>query len=115
MRSRRRASISKSELGTRDGREALDYAERRGLSPRRMKEFRIGFAPNAKDALKAALIKRGFSEAQLLDAGLLIKPDDGRAPYDRFRHRLTIPILNAKAASSPSAPARSMPRPSRNI
>ena len=84
------------QLGTRDGREALDYAARRGLSPQTMKEFRIGFAPNAKDVLKAALIKRGFSESQLLDAGLLIKPDDGRAPYDRFRHRLTIPIVNAR-------------------
>src|SRR6478752_2603002 len=86
------------QLGTRDGRAALDYAARRGLSPQTMKEFRIGFAPNAKDVLKAALIKRGFSESQLLDAGLLIKPDsdDGRAPYDRFRHRLTIPIVNAR-------------------
>jgi DNA primase len=85
-----------TEIATRDGREALDYAERRGLTAATMKEFRIGFAPGSKDALKAALIKRGFSEAQLLDAGLLVKPDDGRAPYDRFRHRLTIPIINAK-------------------
>ena len=84
------------QLATRDGREALDYAERRGISPATLKEFRIGFAPNAKEALKGTLIKRGFSEAQLLDAGLLIKPDDGRAPYDRFRHRLTIPIVNAR-------------------
>jgi DNA primase len=84
------------QITTREGQEALIYAERRGLSPATLKEFRIGFAPNAKDALKGTLIKRGFSEAQLLDAGLLVKPDDGRAPYDRFRHRLTIPIVNAK-------------------
>ena len=88
--------LFETEIATRDGREALDYAERRGLTASTMKEFRIGFAPGSKDALKAALIKRGFSEAQLLDAGLLVKPDDGRAPYDRFRHRLTIPIINAK-------------------
>ena len=56
-----------TEIATRDGREALDYAERRGLTAATMKEFRIGFAPGSKDALKAALIKRGFSEAQLLD------------------------------------------------
>ncbi len=84
------------QLATRDGREALDYAIRRGLSPQTMKEFRIGFAQNAKEALKGTLIKRGFSESQLLDAGLLIKPEDGRAAYDRFRHRLTIPIVNAR-------------------
>jgi len=78
------------------GREALAYAERRGLSPTTLKDFRIGFAPNSKDALKGTLIKRGFTEAQLLDAGLVVKPDDGRAAYDRFRHRLTIPIADAK-------------------
>jgi DNA primase len=79
------------------GREALLYTEARGLKPETLKEFRIGFAPNAKETLKATLTKRGFTEQQLLDAGLLIKPDDGRATYDRFRNRLTIPILDAKS------------------
>jgi DNA primase len=84
-------------LQAREGREALLYAERRGLSRETLKEFRIGFALNAKDALKTALVKKGFTEAQLLDAGLLIKPDDGRPTYDRFRNRLTIPILDTKS------------------
>ena len=83
-------------LQAKEGRDALAYAEHRGLTPNTLKEFRIGFAPNTKDVLKAALIKRGFNEAQLLEAGLLVKPDDGRAPYDRFRHRLVIPIANAR-------------------
>jgi DNA primase len=85
------------ELRTREGREALSYAEGRGLSAETLREFRIGFAPNSKDALKSALLKKGFTEAQLLDAGLLIKPDDGRATYDRFRNRLTIAILDVKS------------------
>ena len=81
----------------REGREALLYAERRGVSRDTLQAFRIGFAPNAKDALKAGLLKAGFTEAQLLEAGLLIKPDDGRPTYDRFRNRLTIPILDGKS------------------
>ncbi|HET9934958.1 MAG TPA: DNA primase [Methyloceanibacter sp.] len=84
-------------LHARDGRAALGYAERRGLPPETLQQFRIGFAPNAKDALKATLLKQGFAEAQLLEAGLLVKPDDGRATYDRFRNRLVIPILDAKS------------------
>jgi DNA primase len=84
-------------LRAREGREALRYAEHRGLLPETIEAFRVGFAPNAKEALKAALIKKGFSEAQLLDAGLLIKPDDGRASYDRFRNRLVIPIHNQRS------------------
>ncbi len=91
------ARLFEEALVAHDGREALLYAERRGLSPETLKEFRIGFAPNAKEALKTALLKRGFTEAQALDAGLLIKPDDGRPTYDRFRNRLTIPILDAKS------------------
>jgi DNA primase len=84
-------------LMAREGREALLYAERRGLARDTLKEFRIGHAPNGKDALKTALLNKGFAEAQLLDAGLVIKPDDGRPSYDRFRNRLAIPILDAKS------------------
>ena len=90
------AGLFEEALQAREGREALTYAERRGLIHETLKEFRIGFAPNAKDALKTALTKQGFTEAQLLDAGLLVKPDDGRPAYDRFRNRLTIPILDVK-------------------
>jgi DNA primase len=91
------ARLFEEELTAREGREALLYAEKRGLKPETLKEFRIGFAPNAKEALKTTLTKRGFAEPQLLEAGLLIKPDDGRPSYDRFRNRLTIPILDQKS------------------
>jgi DNA primase len=91
------ARLFEEALVAHDGRDALHYAERRGLSRETLKEFRIGFAPNAKEALKAALLKKGFTEAQALDAGLIIKPDDGRPTYDRFRNRLTIPILDVKS------------------
>jgi len=91
------ARLFEEALVAHDGREALHYAERRGLSRETLKEFRIGFAPSAKEALKTALLKKGFTEAQALDAGLIIKPDDGRPTYDRFRNRLTIPILDAKS------------------
>lgn len=91
------AKLFEEELRATAGREALAYAERRGLSPDTLREFRIGFAPGGRDALKSTLLQKGFTESQLLDAGLLIKPDDGRASYDRFRHRLTIPILDSKS------------------
>jgi len=91
------ARLFEEALQSSAGREALDYARRRGLKPETVKEFRIGFAPGSRDALKTALLKKGFTEAQALEAGLLIKPDDGRASYDRFRNRLTIPILDAKS------------------
>jgi DNA primase len=90
------ASFFERALHERDGRDALAYAGRRGLKPDTLKLFRIGYAPGTKDALKGALLKRGFTESQLLEAGLLVKPDDGRSPFDRFRHRLVIPILDPR-------------------
>ena len=91
------AKLFEEALRASSGREALAYAENRGISRDTIKEFRIGYAPGSRETLKAALIKQGFTEAQLLDTGLIIKPDDGRPTYDRFRNRLTIPILDAKS------------------
>lgn len=72
--------------------EARDYAKKRGLRPDTIAEFRIGFAPNARDALKRHLLAQGVEEASMIEAGLVIKPEDGRASYDRFRNRLIVPI-----------------------
>ena len=46
--------------------------------------------------LKAALEKAGIPEAISIEAGLLIKPEDGRACFDRFRGRVMFPILDRK-------------------
>jgi len=90
------ARYFEDELKNKEGRGALAYAERRGLLPSTLKEFRFGFAPGDRNSLKSVLLGKGFSETQLLDAGLLIRPDDGREIYDRFRNRLIIPILDIK-------------------
>ena len=91
------AKLFEEALRGSSGREALAYAEQRGLTRETLNEFRIGYAPGSRDSLKSALIKQGFTEAQLLDTGLVIKPDDGRPTYDRFRNRLVIPILDVKS------------------
>ncbi|MEM7191562.1 MAG: DNA primase [Pseudomonadota bacterium] len=91
------AKLFEQSLRSGMGRDALNYAEGRGLSRETIQEFRMGFAPGGRDTLKKALLEKGFTEAQLLDAGLIIKPDDGRRTYDRFRNRLTIPILDVKS------------------
>jgi DNA primase len=90
------ARYFEDELKSKEGRGALSYAERRGLLPSTLKEFRFGFAPGDRNALKSMLLGKGFSETQLLDVGVLIRPDDGRESFDRFRNRLIIPILDIK-------------------
>ena len=58
---------------TAEGRDALAYAERRGLSRETLKEFRIGFAPQSRDTLKGCAAEDGFHRGATLEGGLLIK------------------------------------------
>lgn len=76
-----------------EGAEARAYCERRGLKPETIKAFGIGFAPDSKSKLKAALAH--FGEDKLVEAGLLIAVDE-KEPYDRFRGRLMIPIRDPR-------------------
>jgi hypothetical protein len=52
--------------------------------------FGIGFAPRTGEALLTYLRGKGFSDAELVTAGLVARND--RGPYDRFRGRLLWPI-----------------------
>jgi DNA primase len=78
------------------GAEARAYLERRGVGAKAVGDFRLGFAPDRNDGLKSALLDRGFTEAEQIEAGLIAKPDDGRAAYDRFRNRLMFPIADRR-------------------
>jgi DNA primase len=78
-----------------EGRSALDYLRGRGLSDDTVARFRLGFAPDRRDALKAALLRDGFAEERLVEAGLLIRPDEGNT-YDRFRGRVMFPIQDRR-------------------
>ena len=86
------AAFFSKALHRNQGRGALDYLKDRGVSDDQINEFNIGFAPNERTALKDHLINKGFVEDVLIEAGLVIKPDDGGASYDRFRGRIMFPI-----------------------
>ena len=81
------------QLRTQAGTEARDYLARRRLSAETIERFKIGYAPDRRDALKSALAR--FGEALLIEAGLLISVDD-KTPYDRFRGRIMIPIRDPR-------------------
>ena len=83
-------------LHRNQGRGALDYLKDRGVTDAQIEEFQIGFAPNERTGLKDYLINKSFSEAVLVEAGLIIKPDDGGAGYDRFRGRIMFPIHGSR-------------------
>lgn len=79
-----------------EGKEARAYLERRGLPEAEWKRFRLGFAPQGRAGLKDYLITKGAKPGELVEAGLLIAPEEGGAPYDRFRDRIIFPIADAR-------------------
>ena len=79
-----------------DGAAALAYLRRRGLKPETIEAFGLGWAPDGRSVLKQALTGEGFPEAMLVEAGLLIKPEDGGESYDRFRGRVIFPIADRR-------------------
>lgn len=85
-----------AQLGGMAGRAGADYFQRRGLSADVIRKFRLGFAPDGRTSLKSKLEKENVPEALALEAGLLVKPEDGGASYDRFRGRVMFPIMDAK-------------------
>ena len=80
---------------TNYGKSATAYLKKRGLSDEVINEFQLGFAPNYWDKLSQAFVKRGFTETDLLQAGLVLERKQGGI-YDRFRNRVIFPITDEK-------------------
>lgn len=74
--------------------ETRRYLEGRQIPPALVEACGLGFAPDGWRNLIGALTPK-FAMADLLDAGLAVRPEGGGEPYDRFRNRLIVPIRNA--------------------
>ena len=90
------AGFYRDNLRRAVGRDAFDYLSGRGVGEAAIDAFGIGYAPGSRAALKDYLINKGYAVDMLVEAGLLIAPEDGGAPYDRFRNRIMFPILGLK-------------------
>jgi DNA primase len=75
------------------GKIARDYLKRRGITEETIKQFRLGFAPDAWRFITDYLEGSGLSLKMAEQAGLVIAGKEGSF-YDRFRGRLIFPIEN---------------------
>jgi DNA primase len=82
-------------LNSPDGEKARSYVARRGFSAKTVADFQLGFSLNSWDSLKQYLSERGYTENELLNAGLILEGDTGRT-HDRFRNKLMFPIQDIK-------------------
>ncbi|MBK3804169.1 DNA primase, partial [Azospirillum brasilense] len=80
------------QLRAEDGKAARTYLADRGLSEETVARFRLGWAPPGGQALRRHLAARGVSEADALEAGVLVRSDDTGEVRSFFRRRVIFPI-----------------------
>jgi DNA primase len=78
-----------------EARAARDYLASRDLSTEVLQEFRVGYAPSAWDRMLLGARQTGFTEEELMAAGLAQRGKGGGL-YDRFRARIMFPLADAR-------------------
>lgn len=78
------------------GVSGLEYAKKRGLTQGTLTRFGMGFAPNSWMSLLDAMKRKGYTEEELLEAGLALRHQTKGTVYDRFRNRLMFPIIDVR-------------------
>ena len=85
-----------SQLYAPVGAEALNYALGRGMNKYILTTFGVGYAPESWDGLVNALRKKGYTDQELRDSGLVSVSRKNGNLYDRFRDRLMFPIIDVR-------------------
>lgn len=86
-----------SLLGEAEGETARAYLEKRKISPKTVKRFGIGCVPDEWSRLTTAMKKLGYTDYELVQAGLAVKSDKGSGGiYDKFRGRLMFPVIDVR-------------------
>jgi DNA primase len=82
--------VFQAALQRNDGQTAAAYLKRRGLGEAMITTYRLGYAP--RSGLRTALAARGFTDDDMLAAGVIRKSDRDGELYDYFRDRVMFPI-----------------------
>lgn len=80
------------------GENARKYLKKRGILDKTWKKFDVGFAPSGWENILKFLSKRGFSGADIAEAGLIIarQKRPWQEYFDRFRDRLMFPLCDSR-------------------
>lgn len=79
-----------SQLASTEAAPGRAFLGERGFDKTAAETFGIGYAPKGWNGLRDHLKSKGYTEEEMLSAGLLSQGDKGA--YDRFRGRLVWPI-----------------------
>jgi DNA primase len=92
------AKFFEETLQSAKGARARGYLADRGLSAEIQQEFRLGYGPDDRSALRSFLATKDITVEQMAEAGLVYSGDDIPVAYDRFRDRIMFPIKDARGA-----------------
>ncbi|MBR5070848.1 MAG: DNA primase, partial [Oscillospiraceae bacterium] len=84
-----------SQLNTEQGKKARIYLRDRGLEDRTIAKYGIGYAPDTWDSLKKHLNEKGFTNDEIVDAGLCSRTQKGNV-VDFFRERVMFPVIDLR-------------------
>lgn len=88
------AKFFEAELQSTRGARGRGYLADRGLGPAIQRQFRLGYAPAERFALRDHLAGKGVSAPMMCEAGLLNHGEEIAVPYDKFRDRVMFPICD---------------------
>ncbi len=83
-----------SELSSEEGKTAVEYFKKRQLGAKTIRQYGLGYSPNDYNALHSYMNSLGYSDTELIEAGL-VSEREGRV-YDRFRGRVMFPIIDLR-------------------
>ena len=77
------------------GGSTLNYLRERGLTPKTVKRFGLGYAPPGWNSLRDHLRSKGFSNEDILAAAVVSRGRNDSI-YDQFRDRVMFPIIDLR-------------------
>ena len=78
-----------------EGRAVQEYLDRRKIRKATAVKFGMGASLDSWDTLLTAMTQKGYTKAELLDAGLVVQNKNGGL-YDKFRNRLMLPVIDTR-------------------
>ncbi len=82
-------------LSTLEGKAGLNYFKSRGLDPKTIRHFGLGYAPDTGFALTNHLRELGYTKDELLQSDMVRLSKNGNL-YDRYRNRVMFPIIDLR-------------------
>jgi len=75
---------------------AYQYVRERGVNDEIIASFRIGYTPNDMQSLRKHLAGLGYTDAQMIEGGILKTSEKAKEPYAFFRERVMFPVTDKR-------------------